>query len=518
MLAAIWVTIRATEITRWGGSTLSTYTGRYQSRFFNFVAEQSLRLGNAAAKAARHVRFAATTAAQAVLYPVYALFQTARRLDRQVRGGQRQQTPLPPADGPIHDILEDVAGLNLTSHQPIQALASSCSGGHLVLITPDNQVLDLLTREQQDYLDQQLLQAVAGYWHQSLKAVRPTPKPYPVRVFHRAMRWVQRSPLALSLNLFQETDIVQPVPKPRPCPPRESHPSALSPEAVALIDRHIAYLENEYLLPIVKEPEPVWVKVRLLVEAAIAYFFGDSDNDADTGLNPATASASADSLTGNHSPRLTAGGGAMKPHSNRATVTSHKSNHARFYHRIQDLIEGAIAYFLNLDSPRHPNVHRNLQTNPNRGDRALPDPWDTPELAAKYPFGIIAAATAAIPLPDAVSFKNPFGEFPRTPTNPDSPGNLTYPQQPKSGKPQVVQPPRTAMTTSPTWETSGEMDTLAAYSQDEWQPDFKPEWIEAYVNDAHYVRHPLEVILHWLDNLLLKLETWVIRLWKRLFR
>lgn len=498
---------------------MSTYTGRYQSRFFNFVAEQSLRLGNATAKAARHVRFAATTAVQTVLYPVYALFQTARRLDRQVRGGQRQQTPLPPADGPIQEILENVARLNVTSQKPIQALASSCSDGHLVLITPDNQVLDLLTREQQDDLDQQLLQAIAGYWHQTLKAVRPAPKPYPVRVFHRAMRWVQRSPLALSLNLFQETDLVQPVPKPRPDSPRESQPSALSPQAVALIDRHIAYLENEYLLPIVEEPEPVWVKVGLLVQAAIAYFFGDNnnDNEAQTGLNPATASASAESLTGDNSPQLTAGGGAMKRHSNRVAVTANTSNHARFYHRIQDLIEGAIAYFLNLDSPRHPKQRRNLQANPNRGDRTLPDPWDTPELAAQYPFGIIAAATAAIPLPDSVSFNNPFGEFPTTAINPNPPGDLAYPQAPKSGKPQVVQPSNRAMTPSSIWETSGDMHTVAAYSQDEWQPEFKPEWIETYVNDVHYVRHPLEIVLHWLDTLLLKLETWVIRLWKRLF-
>jgi len=498
---------------------LSTYTGRYQSRFFNFVAEQSLRLGNATAKAARQVRFAAATAFQAVLYPVYALFQTARRLDRQVGGGQRQQTPLPPADGPIQEILEDIASLNLTSEQPIQGLASSCSEGQLVLITPDNQVLDLLTPEQQDYLDQQLLQAVAGYWHQTLKAVRRAPNPYPVRVFHRAMRWVQRSPLALSLNLFQETDIVQSVPKPRPDSPGNGQPSALSPQAVALIDRHIAYLENEYLLPIVEEPEPVWVKVRLLVQAAMAYFFGDTDNnnDADTGLNPATPSASADSLTGHDSPQLAASGGAMKRHSNRVPLTSNGSNHARFYHRIQDLIEGAIAYFLNLDSPRHPNQRRKLQANPNRGDRTLPDPWDTPELAAQYPFGIIAAATAAIPLPEAVSLKNPFGEFPSTALNPNPPGDLAYPQAPKSGKPQVVQPSNWAMTTSSTSATSGEMETVAAYSQEEWQPEFKPEWIEAYVNDAHYVRHPLEVILHWLDHLLLKLETWVIRLWKRFF-
>lgn len=498
---------------------MSTYTDRYQSRFFNFVAQQSLRLGNATAKAARHIRFAAETAVQAALYPVYALFQTVRRRDRQVQAGHRQRNPLPPTDGPIQEILEDIGHLNLTP-QPIQALASSCADGHLVLITPDNQVLDLLTPQQQNDLDQQLLQAIAVYWHQTLKAVRPVAKPYPVRVFRRAMGWVQRSPLALSLNWFQETDIVERPPKHQPSSPRERHPSALSPESIARIDRHIAYLENEYLLPIVEEPEPVWIKVRLLIKAAIAYFFGsaNSENSPERGLNPSHFPDSNAPLTGVQQPRLTSSGGMLNTHSNPVTVTSRRADHAKFYQRIQGLIEGAIAYFFNLDSPRHPNRYPKKPLTPNRSDRPLPNPWDTPELAAQYPFGIIAAATAACPLPEAVNLKHPLGEFPATSIHPKPAQHPTAPQPAESGLPQVVRPSSQAMTATPISDSSGDMAIIDPHSQNEWQPDFKPEWIETYVNDVHYVRHPLEVVLHWLDNLLLKLETWAIKLWKRLFR
>ena len=116
---------------------MSTYTGRYQSRFFNFVAEQSLRLSTATAKAARHVRFAAQTAVQAVLYPVYAIFQTARRLDRQFSSRSRQANPLPACDRPIEDVLEEVERLNLTS-EPIRGIASSRADGQLQLVSPEN--------------------------------------------------------------------------------------------------------------------------------------------------------------------------------------------------------------------------------------------------------------------------------------------------------------------------------------------------------------------------------------------
>ena len=91
------------------------------------------------------------------------------------------------------------------------------------------------------------------------------------------------------------------------------------------------------------------------------------------------------------------------------------------------------------------------------------------------------------------------------------------PQAPKSGKPQTVQATSSPLAQSQPSETPGELTSVDRYSKQEWQPEFKPEWIEAYVNDVHYVRHPLETVLHWLDSLLVKLETWVINLWKTLF-
>lgn len=492
---------------------MSTYTGRYQSRFFNFVAEQSLRLSNATAKAARHVRLAAQTAVQVALYPVYAIFQTARRLDRQFNSGTRQAAPLPAADRPIQDILEEVQRLNLTS-EPIRGIASSCSGGQLQLVTPENRPLDVIPAAQQEHLDQYLLKAIASYWHQTLKAVRPAPKPYPVRVFKRAMVWVQRSPLALSLNWFNESELVHSPRRPRQLPEREPQGFALSPQAVALIDRQIAHLENEYLLPIVEEPEPVWVKVRLIVKAAIDYFFGSGPGNPDeqpsfkTGLHGARDPLNP--ISGTQPRQLAAGAGGLKRHSQASSPSSELSRDASgLYYRVQALIERAIAYFFDLDSPHHPNRDQTPSS--------LPDPWDSPELPPKHPFEVIAAATAAIPLPEGISLKNPFGEFPNPTLQPDSPGEMVYPQAPKSGKPQVFRSSSSSLTQSQNSDNPGELTSVNRYSKEEWQPEFKPEWIEAYVNDVHYVRHPLETVLHWLDGLLLKLETWIIHLWNKVF-
>ena len=392
---------------------MSTYTGRYQSRFFNFVAEQSLRLSTATAKAARHVRFAAQTAVQAVLYPVYAIFQTARRLDRQFSSRSRQANPLPACDRPIEDVLEEVERLNLTS-EPIRGIASSRADGQLQLVSPENRPLDVIPPSQQDHLDQYLLQAIASYWHQTLKAVRPAPKPYPVRIFKRAMVWVQRSPLALSLNWFNESELVK-TPRPsRQLPESEPQGFPLSPQAVALIDRQIAHLENEYLLPIVEEPEPAWVKIQLIVKAAFDYFFGSNPETPDEATPPQTGlkppSNRSPSLSGTQQRQLAAAPGDLKRQGPTSLQGFEPSGDgSRLYERVQELIERAIAYFFNLDSPHHPRTDQTV---------SLPDPWDSPELPPKHPLQVIAGATAAIPLPEGVRLKTPWTELCQPPPTP----------------------------------------------------------------------------------------------------
>ncbi|MEB3828756.1 hypothetical protein [Phormidium sp. CCY1219] len=45
------------------------------------------------------------------------------------------------------------------------------------------------------------------------------------------------------------------------------------------------------------------------------------------------------------------------------------------------------------------------------------------------------------------------------------------------------------------------------------ESDSAPNWIEAQVLQVEYIKHPLEVVLHWLDRLMVRVEELVVRLW-----
>lgn len=101
---------------------------------------------------------------------------------------------------------------------PIRGIATLLTTHKLVLVTEQNRLLDILTPEQDDYLRRRIVGEMAGYlrqWRlfaipQSVSSVLPPPasRPYalpPVRSLYEVMRWMQRSPVAIAVNLFNET-------------------------------------------------------------------------------------------------------------------------------------------------------------------------------------------------------------------------------------------------------------------------------------------------------------------------
>jgi hypothetical protein len=111
------------------------------------------------------------------------------------------------------------------SSPAIQAIASLLQTRTLVLVTNQNQVLDILTPEQQDQLRRRIAWETAHYGrYLHLRQVRRQTfarleqKPVannhvilPVRLLQRGFRalmaWVQSSPLAVGANLFREADL-----------------------------------------------------------------------------------------------------------------------------------------------------------------------------------------------------------------------------------------------------------------------------------------------------------------------
>ncbi len=104
----------------------------------------------------------------------------------------------------------------------IQGVATLLETRSLVLVTVKNEILDILTPEQQQKLSARISWEIANLfrqWHIAGKSLH-TKQPHrfssmaganlflPVRMFWQLMGWVQTSPIAVTLNLFSESALV----------------------------------------------------------------------------------------------------------------------------------------------------------------------------------------------------------------------------------------------------------------------------------------------------------------------
>ncbi|WP_421654513.1 hypothetical protein [Leptothermofonsia sp. ETS-13] len=101
----------------------------------------------------------------------------------------------------------------------VRGIASLLESQALVLVTNQNQVLDVLTSEQQVQLRQKIAWETAHYGRylrlrqatrQMLRSRPTSDNPHvllPVRLFQKLMAWVQFSPIAIATNLFQEASL-----------------------------------------------------------------------------------------------------------------------------------------------------------------------------------------------------------------------------------------------------------------------------------------------------------------------
>lgn len=108
------------------------------------------------------------------------------------------------------------------SRLQVQGIASRLDSQHLVLVTSTNQILDVLSLEQQMVLQKRIVAELAGYWRQQrtlgiretpwVSTFLPLPKErthalLPIRAFWQLMTWMQTSAVAAATNLFQEAQL-----------------------------------------------------------------------------------------------------------------------------------------------------------------------------------------------------------------------------------------------------------------------------------------------------------------------
>ncbi|MBD2522165.1 hypothetical protein [Nostoc sp. FACHB-133] len=212
-------------------------SGRYQSRLFNFVHQQSRRVTQQWEHTFRHLQVATKWGVEALLYPVYLLFQSSESSGKTLQTKEPQtrlklqpnntdfQPEIPNADSPIQQVLEavnyvlsdeavstptktsenfnplallgifrlkfvdknstnnvsyiesssitenkaEIINLQLDNplkqHFPaVRGIATNLMNRSLVLVTTENEILDILTPQQQAKLEDRIINEVANYW------------------------------------------------------------------------------------------------------------------------------------------------------------------------------------------------------------------------------------------------------------------------------------------------------------------------------------------------------------------
>ena len=199
-------------------------TNPYQSKLFNFINRQVRRWGDRLGTAGRHLRFSIAWGAQAALYPFYLFFQAGRKAGHQFHqtGGQPAQSlghaenangsiEKIASDLPIQEVLrEEIVNIDIEdTSMTIRGVASLVESQTLVLVASDNHLLNVLTQEQQNALQQSIQRKLSTYaLHLSPTHQQPlTPASLPARWLGNVIRWVQQSPVAITANLFGESQI-----------------------------------------------------------------------------------------------------------------------------------------------------------------------------------------------------------------------------------------------------------------------------------------------------------------------
>ena len=257
------------------------YYGPYQSRLLNFISKQSRQVADNCDRTWRQVKQGTLTATQILLYPAYLLVQSSRMLGRQLResslkvdlpelqefgedenpdlpqnwwGGEiseqssiaqilhlaqnllnSSQTATTLTNFPllVHpaikfsgqtakhqttSVLEQLANTQLKPQLKVEAIASFIPARTLVLVGHENQILDILTPEQQELLESRITWEVANggperreiaqkelKFNLGLESAAKKSQLPPVRRFWELMAWLQTSPVALKRNQFGES-------------------------------------------------------------------------------------------------------------------------------------------------------------------------------------------------------------------------------------------------------------------------------------------------------------------------
>jgi hypothetical protein len=569
----------------------SASSNRYQSRLFNFVHQQSRRLGDRLDSTFRHLQVATKWSLQALLYSVVILVQQAvesvgkqlhpqapqNRLHLEANNTPSQPETPPAADTPIQRVLEaledketqrqgdtenvskNILGFwwfkffpnqpstsSLTSSSTVtdipkrhlttvRGIASQLENRNLVLVTAENEILDILTRQQQEKLQDRIIGEIADYWHSwQLATVKKETEVLPE---------IERLLTKLTGNAMKT-----------PALPEGMETQALvkSDEVLAFLDASVAKLESNALTPLSRatltvqqrsleiikaaqtqldiflygkeltvpgeEIQSDRFQIKAIIEAAVNYFFGQRTGKKLDASPPASKVSQA--LPISH----------QSANQDLVAVPGEEIQSDRL--RIQAIIEAAVNYFFGqrtgkkLDaSPPASNVSQALPiSRQSQNQDLVADPWlswddlfgDFEPIEEEVP----QTTNPAIPPSQSAGYlKNWLNSYQNIPKKPAS--GLVKRQKPTtdltrtekaSGKVAAIK--STESKISQVESNKGEVAQKQRLQTTEIEA--KPDWIETKATSIGYEKHPLERILAWLDAALLWLEEKFVKLFQSL--
>lgn len=475
------------------------------------------------------------------------------------------QTPSSISTTPEAQVTASPTDLNTTTQASswIQGVATILETRALVLVTIENQILDILTPQQQKKLSSKISWELADQrrkWRLAeasarrfkaqprLGTLEENPRVLaPVKLFWQLMAWVQTSPVAIAANLFQESTLVVTTSN-YPLQPAQANlpQTALNsqqilaqapPTALAFLDRTVAELESHQLVPGTEVVVALSERTRrslqqnsqkLLQKLQTTFI---KPNPAATDISEAPTSG------------------------------------------IQSLIYAAVDYFFGKHSTKLPGRKFPEQpTIPGKHPKHLPsaqelsslefsqaeaDPWLTWGDLYGTPTPNQVQTTASTTrtkksskqLPKALNSKIParpqnfiLGNIKRYLGLQQPPGKLSAPtpkEETTTSAPLVVQPPSKLRTRPQTSDrlsqpakstpnavkprkkktlpaTTGKSAITHQTSPNAKDLDAAPDWIETPATPSGYVKHPLEQLLEWLDSAMLWLEELVMKIWHSL--
>ncbi|WP_298917758.1 hypothetical protein [uncultured Nostoc sp.] len=564
-------------------------SGRYQSKLFNFVHQQSRRVTEQWEHTFRHLQVATKWGVEVLLYPVYLLFHSSESSGKTLHTKEPQtrlklqpndtdfQPEMPNVDTPIQHVLETVhylsddqpvstpaktvepfnplallrvfrvrfgdnnstndahltQSLNITEnntgvlnhsqrenalkqHLPeVRGIGTDLMNRNLVLVTADNEILDILTPQQQAKLEDRIINEVANYWQSFLRDAARTP------TGKQATRSV---PLAQPLQELEkqlieakkETELLPQIDRllakltdgntANIAVLAEGIPKELlnTNRLLAFLDIAVAKLESNALVPVQERSQEI-VQV---AQTQLNIFLYGKEQLADRG--------------------------EVAP--NTDALETHTLN-------IHALIEEALNYFFGVGTRKTLESTTNDdrlpgKILPSRFKKVLSksrqlekqdltdDPWLTwndlfgdTETVADKPVTLSQKTNPALTPNLSV------GHFPQD--------NLSV-KQPKVGSGLVRRKQPTSVLTA-SRKTSGKVasatqnetgisqtksdrkgEILQQQSHQSSQVEAQPDWIETKATSTGYEKHPLEQLLEWVDHVMLWLEERFVNIFESL--